>query len=619
MQSRPNSSQNSSSSNRPERTSRPNVGARSSSQNGSGKKPTSSASSASSASSTVPSLENSTLSSARNPSARNRSIQRPQPIPISTASIGSRFASAASIAGTTLETPLAPLGDATNGAPVSNSSVYALRELVARLQREQAKIQDLLSSLGFALRSLNNLSQFLELIPMIASRVTDASGGALVMFQPDGKLQLTQMYSAKDGDCQNVRFALEMATRQITDSLAASGIPLKAALSDSPRLDAADEPLISAEEAMALTNATMLSLDRQIGHYLGAKCQIFGTAIIVQNVERARLYVFSEEGDYTWSETRQKLVRLVADQTAVAIENNELTHELRNKERMDRELELGAEIQIQLLPTDCPRIEGIDLSAKCDTANKVGGDYYDFIPTTYNQLRYPEALDSRQKPWSLAIGDVMGKGVPAGLMMTMLRGMLRAEVLNGHSPGQLLQHLNWAMRADLENSNRFVTLFCAQYDPRTQMLTYGNAAHNPPLLWRAAKSQVARLDADGMLLGLDMDTRYQENQVQLQPGDVVIYYTDGFTEAADKDGQRFDEDNLVESFAWACRNLSSAKEILNYLFKMLNRFVGRSEGADDDTTLVVMRVTQPAEFHQLSYKLEEDKLEEDKLAKDNQG
>ncbi|MEL6262738.1 MAG: PP2C family protein-serine/threonine phosphatase [Cyanobacteria bacterium J06626_6] len=462
----------------------------------------------------------------------------------------------------------------------SGTSVYALKELVARLQREQYKIQDLLGSLGFALRSLNNLSQFLELIPMIASRVTDASGGALVMCQPDGRLILEQLHCSGDSDCKNVRLALEMATRQITASMA---------------------PVIGpAESSGALTSATMLSLDRQAGRYLGADFQIFGTAIIVQNVERGRLYVFSQEGDYTWSETRQKLVRLVADQTAVAIENNELTHELRHKERLDRELELGAEIQAQLLPRKCPTIEGVDLAARCKTANKVGGDYYDFIPTTYDQLRQPNALASQEKPWNFAIGDVMGKGVPAGLMMTMLRGMLRAEILNSHSPGHLLQHLNWVMRTDLESSNRFVTLFCAQYDPRTQVLCYGNAAHNPPLLWQANTGQVVRLDADGMLLGLDMDTHYQENQIQLQPGDTVIYYTDGFTEASDRSGQRFDEENLIDAFRWACRNLSSSDEILDYLFEMLQRFVGSDREAEDDTTLVVMRITQPAEFRQLS-------------------
>lgn len=449
-----------------------------------------------------------------------------------------------------------------------NSPVFALKELVARLQREQYKIQDLLSSLGFALRSLNNLNQFLELIPMIASRVTDATGGALVLFRPDGQLRLERLHCQSDDQCQDVRSALEAATRQVTASFAPA----------------------SSGGVMALARNAMLALDRQVNRYLGSEFKLFGTAIIVQNVERGRLYVFSREPDYAWTETRQKLVRLVADQTSVAIENDELTIALRKKERLDRELEIGAEIQLQLLPRECPYIEGMDLAARCLTAHRVGGDYYDFIPTTFDQLRHTNSKQSAQLPWSFAIGDVMGKGVPAGLIMTMMRGMLRAEVLNGHSPAQILQHLNYVMHTDLENSNRFVTLFYAEYDPKTRILSYGNAAHNPPFLWQAATNTITRLDTVGMLLGLDMDTQYHEAEIQLQPGDTIIFYTDGFTEASNQRGDRFDEDNLERALQWACRNCASAEEILAYLFSLLDRFIGEDRGNDDDVTLVIMRV-----------------------------
>jgi len=458
--------------------------------------------------------------------------------------------------------------DVSSNEPLPEATpVFALRELVARLQREQFKIQDLLSSLGFALRSLNNLNQFLELIPLIASRVADATGGALILFRSDGRVRLEQLHCQSDDQCQDVRMALEAATRQVTASL---------------------PPTPSG--AVTMARHTMLALDRQVNRYLGSECQLFGTAIIVRNVERGRLYVFSREPDYSWSETRQKLVRLVADQTSVAIENDELTDALRKKERLDRELEIGAEIQLQLLPRQCPTIEGIDLAARCRTANRVGGDYYDFIPTTYEQLRYPHSSQSSASAWSFAIGDVMGKGVPAGLIMTMLRGMLRAEVFNGYSPARILQHLNTVMHVDLENSNRFVTLFYSEYDPRTRILSYGNAAHNPPFLWQAASNTVTRLDTVGMLLGLDMDSRYHEAQVQLQPGDTVVYYTDGFTEAVNAKGERFEEDNLQRALQWACRNCDSAEAILNYLFELLQKFIGSEAQNEDDMTLIVMRV-----------------------------
>lgn len=463
--------------------------------------------------------------------------------------------------------------DFTGGNPSSPdiTPVFALKELVSRLHREQNKIQDLLSSLGFALRSFKNLNQFLELTPLIASRVTDADGGALVLYKPNGQMRLERLH-CQDNSCQDIRVAIETAARQLTTSAAAANY---------------------GKMAPQFNNRTA-ALDYHVTNTLGPSIHLFGTAILTKNVERGRLYVFSRDPEYTWTETRQKLVRLVADQTAVAIENDELTVELRKKERLDRELEIGAEIQLQLLPRQCPKIAGIELAALCKTASRVGGDYYDFIPANYDQLRKKAALTESDK-WSLAIGDVMGKGVPAGLIMTMLRGMLRAEVLNAHSPSRILQHLNHVMYADLENSNRFVTLFYSEYDAKTRTLSYSNAAHNPPLLWQAATGTLKRLDTLGMLIGLDMDSKYHEAHVQLQPGDTIIYYTDGFTDAGNQNGDRFDEENLARHFQWACQHCSSPQAILDYLFNQVQQFIGPDRHNDDDMTLIVMQVKPESE------------------------
>lgn len=453
------------------------------------------------------------------------------------------------------------------GASPDITPVFALKELVARLNREQHKIQDLLSSLGFALRSFNNLNQFLELIPLMASRVTDSDGGALILFKPNGQARLERLHCQDSLWGQDVRKALENATRQFTTAIAATS-----------------------ENITALPSTSTATLDHHVSHYLGSDIQLFGTAILVKNAERGRLYVFSRDPDYVWTETRQKLVRLVADQTAVAIENDELTVELRKKERLDRELEIGAEIQLRLLPRQCPNIRGVELAALCKTANRVGGDYYDFIPASYDQIRPKREQGTECGKWSLAIGDVMGKGVPAGLIMTMTRGMLRAEVLNGHSPARILQHLNRVMYTDLENSNRFVTLFYSEYDPKTRLLSYSNAAHNPPLLWQAATNTIKRLDTLGMLIGLDADTQYQDAQIQLHPGDTLIYYTDGFTDAANQNGDRFDEENLTRKFRWACQHCDTPQAILEYIFAQVQQFVGSNTRNTDDMTLIVMQV-----------------------------
>jgi sigma-B regulation protein RsbU (phosphoserine phosphatase) len=437
----------------------------------------------------------------------------------------------------------------------------ALKELVSRLHREQNKIQDLLSSLGFALRSFNNLNQFLELIPLMATRVTDAEGSALFLYKPNGQIRLEQLHWQDSQQRKNIRKALETASSQIT-ILANSG---------------------------SATISTRI-LDDQMHAVLGPDVQIFGTAILVKHTERGWLYVLSRDPEYSWTETRQKLVRLVADQTAVAIDNDELSVELRKKERLDQELEIGAEIQRRLLPRQCPNIPGLSLAARCKPANHVGGDYYDFIPTNQNQLQSQLQTSPENASWGLVVGDVMGKGVPAGLIMTMLRGMLRGEVLHGNSPAGILQNLNRVMYADLENSHRFVTMFYSEYDPQTRILSYSNAAHNPPLWWHAATKTVSQLDTLGMLIGLDANSEYENAQAQLEVGDRVIYYTDGLTDAAAAGGDRFDEDNLVTSFRTACKYCNTPQEIVEYLFDQVQNFIGSDRQNTDDMTLVVLQI-----------------------------
>jgi phosphoserine phosphatase RsbU/P len=444
----------------------------------------------------------------------------------------------------------------------SGVSVSALKKLVARLQREQRKVQDLLSSLSFSLRSFNNLNQFLALIPLIVSRVTDADAAALVLFRPNGQVSIDQLFFHESNQSRNIRYALESAVQALNGN---SASPLKYS---------------------AL-------LEQKLNQLLADEYRWFSTAVLVRHIElheRGRLYLFSRNFDYEWTETRQKLAQLVADQTAVAIENDDLNAQVRKQERLTRELEIGAEIQARLLPNKCPDIDGMELAALCKTASQVGGDYYDFIPVSFTHPTQQPYQNINADRWSIVIGDVMGKGVPAGLIMTMTRGMLRTDILNRHSPARILQDLNSVMYGDLETSNRFVTLFYSEYDPKTQTLFYSNAAHHPPLLWRSHSDKIERLDTDGMLIGLDINTEFCESQVQLYPGDTIIYYTDGFTDAANPNGDRFEEENLEKAFYDACHRCQKPQEILDYLFAQVQSFIGRQGIQNDDMTLIVLKI-----------------------------
>ncbi len=440
--------------------------------------------------------------------------------------------------------------------------VSTLKKLVANLRREQNKVQNLLSSLGFALRSFNNLNQFLEIIPLMASRVADTDGSALLLYKGEEKISLEQVHCQGGFACQEIQSRLSQLTREFGKKTTA-------------QLEKGKD------------------LDRLVQGVFANDIRLFGTPILAKGQERGRIYVFTRDRAYEWTLSRQKLVQLVADQVAVAIANNDLAIEVRQKEKLDRELEVATDIQFHLLPRKYPKIKGLEIAATCRTANRVGGDYYDFISANYDQPHNEAQTNDHSAstvPWSIVIGDVMGKGVPAGLIMTMTRGMLRAEVLNHHSPAKVLEHLNRVMYEDLESSHRFVTLFYSQYDPNTRRLFYSNAAHNPPLWWRASTNTIHRLDTLGMLIGLDTDSQYQEASVQLESGDTILYYTDGFTDAVNVKGQRFEEENLIQFFQSAAAQNYTPEAIVQYLFDSVQTFIGSKKASIDDMTLVVIQV-----------------------------
>jgi sigma-B regulation protein RsbU (phosphoserine phosphatase) len=190
----------------------------------------------------------------------------------------------------------------------------------------------------------------------------------------------------------------------------------------------------------------------------------------------------------------------------------------------------------------------------------------------------------------LVIGDVMGKGVPAGLLMALLRGMLRAEVLSGHAPDRILHDLNQLAQEDLAHSHRFVTLFYSDFDPCTRLLRYANAGHHPPLIWRRGTGQVERLDVPGVVIGLQPGADYDAGQTLLESGDVLLYFTDGVTEAVGFRGERFEEHRLIDHLQTACHGDLGAQEILDLLFARLDRFVGADRQLDDDASMVVLKV-----------------------------
>jgi sigma-B regulation protein RsbU (phosphoserine phosphatase) len=283
------------------------------------------------------------------------------------------------------------------------------------------------------------------------------------------------------------------------------------------------------------------------------------------------------EEPYTRSDVR--LLKSVAAQTGLALENANLVRtiadEVAQRERLNREVEIAREVQERLFPQKLPPIEGLDYAGHCRPALGVGGDYYDFLALPEGKL-------------GIAIGDVSGKGIAAALMMASLQASLRSEATR--APENLAAALGNINRLVYEasSSNRYATFFYGQYDPRTGSFEYVNAGHNPPMIFCHSRDrEVCRLEPGGTVIGLLEDAVYQQGSVQLSPGDVLVAFTDGISEAMNLQDEEWGEDRLMEAVRQS--DCVSAQQLLDRLFAVATGFAGAAP-QHDDMTLVVVRV-----------------------------
>ncbi|MBC7900069.1 MAG: SpoIIE family protein phosphatase [Saprospiraceae bacterium] len=286
-----------------------------------------------------------------------------------------------------------------------------------------------------------------------------------------------------------------------------------------------------------------------------------------------------------------RLLKSVASQTGLALENSRLTEAIANeavlKERLNREIEIAREVQERLFPQELPKVEGLEYYGACRPASGVGGDYYDFFE-----------LESGK--FGIAIGDVSGKGIGASLMMASLQASLRGQAIHsGDDLAGLMVNVNQLVY-ETSTTNRYATFFYAQYEPSTRKLVYVNAGHNPPFLLRNADvpsatgvfdPEVILLTEGGPVVGMlpPMLVSYKQGEITLQPGDMLVGSTDGITEAMNTAEEEWGEDSMLE----AVKKLSghSSKDIIELIVAEADRF---ADGAKqhDDMTMIVVRVVR---------------------------
>lgn len=262
----------------------------------------------------------------------------------------------------------------------------------------------------------------------------------------------------------------------------------------------------------------------------------------------------------------------IANQIAIAIENTQLYRQEAERERLKREMEVAREIQASFMPEQCPYLPGWELCAYWQAAYQVGGDFYDFFSLPGNRL-------------GLVIADVADKGVPAALFMALSRTLIRVTAHDGRSPAKALKRANELIISDA-GSDQFVTVFYAILEPQTGVLTYASGGHNPPLLMRR-NGQIESLRAQGTVLGIVDNIELEEKRVTIQPGDVLVLYTDGITDAFNADEEEFGVTRLREVIQQTITRDPS--DIIAAINSELRTFVGDMPQFDDFTLVVLER------------------------------
>ncbi|MCM2257155.1 MAG: SpoIIE family protein phosphatase [Vicinamibacteria bacterium] len=310
--------------------------------------------------------------------------------------------------------------------------------------------------------------------------------------------------------------------------------------------------------------------------------QALGSELLLPLSTRSGLLGFlalgPKKSEEPYSPLDVRLLRSVAGQASLALHNAQLAEqvaaEVAQRARFTREVEIAREVQEQLYPRDLPRVPGLDLAGHCRPARGVGGDYYDFLSLDDGRI-------------GIAIGDISGKGIPAALLMASLQASLRSQTIGGARGdlATLMGNLNRLIH-DASPSNRYATFFYAEYDPSNGRLAYVNAGHNAPMLFRAGGGPPERLEVGGPVIGLLPIAAYVEGAALLRPGDALLGFTDGISEAMDPSDEEWGEERMAAAFE-ACAGLAAAPAVE----RMIEAADGFAAGAPqyDDMTVIVVR------------------------------
>lgn len=294
--------------------------------------------------------------------------------------------------------------------------------------------------------------------------------------------------------------------------------------------------------------------------------------LMVKSALMGVLTAYNKKGGVGFTEEDQRLLSIIAMQSGQVIENARLYEEEQKLIGMQEEVRLAGVIQMELLPGSAPNVPGYDIAGKTIPAQQVGGDYFDFVSVDDHTL-------------AVCLGDVSGKGLPASLLMANLQATLRSQTLATSSASECIRRSNQLLYRSTD-PEKFATLFYGILDFAQHRMMYSNAGHENPILF-ASGADMTRLETGGTVLGVVENFPFEDGVVELSPGDTLVIFSDGITEAFDESDQQFGEKRLIDAVAQH-RN-EPAESINQHIIEAVTTYAGSAPQADDLTLVVIKR------------------------------
>ena len=299
---------------------------------------------------------------------------------------------------------------------------------------------------------------------------------------------------------------------------------------------------------------------------------VLAVPMLIRSRLVATLVLFNKKGAEGFGPDDQRLLSIIAAQSAQVLDNARLRTKEGELLRIRHEMETASTIQKNLLPSHAPEIEGYEVAGRTTQLDLVGGDFFDFIPCSEDR-------------WMICLGDVSGKGLPASLLMSNVNAVLKTQVAHNPSPREALEVANDILHHST-TIDKFVTLAACQIGPHTPEVIYANAGHNKPIVV-GADGSTRVLPEQGIMLGLTGKCRFEEGRLTLNPGELLAIYSDGITESVNSEGEEFGEERLASEIARLRRQ--PAEEIIETIFRTVAEYIGDLPRGDDISLVVVKR------------------------------